>query len=180
MLRIITANLNGIRAAARKGFFEWADNQNADVICLQEIKAQDADLKAETFQLAGYQSYFHYADKKGYSGVGIYTRHQPKNVVTGLGFEVADLEGRYVAIDLGKLWVASLYLPSGTSGEHRQTIKYDFLDRYETILRSLQQNKQEYIREKNGVQYYNDTAATIPEATIAALHSFSEPITGQE
>ncbi|OGT59055.1 MAG: exodeoxyribonuclease III [Gammaproteobacteria bacterium RIFCSPHIGHO2_12_FULL_43_28] len=145
MLRIITANLNGIRAAARKGFFEWAANQNADVICLQEIKAQDADLKAETFQLAGYQSYFHYADKKGYSGVGIYTRHQPKNVVTGLGFEVADLEGRYVAIDLGKLWVASLYLPSGTSGEHRQTIKYDFLDRYETILRSLQQNKQEYI-----------------------------------
>jgi len=145
MLKIITINVNGIRSAARKGFFDWLQKQNADVICLQELKAQEADLQHPLFCPEGYHAHFHYAEKKGYSGVGIYSRHQPKKIVTGLGFETADQEGRYVAIDLGNLWVASLYMPSGTSGEERQTVKFDFLDRYTTHLKKLKQSGHDYI-----------------------------------
>lgn len=145
MLRIISINLNGIRSAARKGLFAWLKNQDADVICMQELKAQEAELQNPELTLPGYHAHFHYALKKGYSGVGIYSRHQPKQVVTGLGFEAADQEGRYVAINLGNLWVASLYLPSGTSGDLRQTIKYDFLSHYETHLNQLKQEGSEYI-----------------------------------
>jgi exodeoxyribonuclease III len=133
-LRIITANLNGIRSAVKKGFFAWVKDQNADVICVQELKAQEADLIDSSLQLEGYFTAYHCAQKKGYSGVGIYSRQQPSNIVKGLGFEVADNEGRYLAIQLGKLWVASLYLPSGTSGEERQTVKYEFLDKYAVYL----------------------------------------------
>jgi exodeoxyribonuclease-3 len=145
MLRIISANLNGVRSAAKKGFFEWMVKQNADVICVQEIKAQEPELQSTLLRPEGYHAYFHYAEKKGYSGVGIYTRHQPKQVVTGLGFETADQEGRYVAIDLGSLWVASLYMPSGTAGDHRQEVKYDFLARYEQQLKGLRQQGSEYV-----------------------------------
>ncbi|SRR5579883_1333421 len=136
-MRIITINLNGIRSAARKGFFEWIKNQHADVICVQELKAQDADLQHPSLALEGYHAYFHCAEKKGYSGVGIYSRHEAKQVVRGLGFDAADQEGRYVAIDLGRVWVASLYLPSGTAGDHRQAVKYDFLARYASHLKQL-------------------------------------------
>ncbi len=134
MLRVISFNLNGIRSAARKGFFEWLQTQNADVVCLQELKAQEADLTDTIFQPSGYTGYFHYAEKKGYSGVGIYTRYVPKNVITGLGWMEADSEGRYIELDFGKLNIASLYMPSGTSGEARQAIKYDFLARYQAHL----------------------------------------------
>lgn len=144
-MRIITANLNGIRSAARKGFFTWLKDQQADVICVQELKAQEAALQDAALLPEGYHAYFHYAEKKGYSGVGIYSRHKPKQVVTGLGWETADQEGRYVAIDLGKVWVASLYLPSGTSGDHRQAVKFDFLERYAKHLDSLLKSSQEYI-----------------------------------
>lgn len=136
MFKVITANLNGIRSANRKGFFNWLSQQNADVICVQELKAQEADLTSE-FRPAEYHAHFHFAEKKGYSGVGIYSRHLPKQVVTGLGFDCADKEGRYVAINLGSIWIASLYMPSGTSGDERQTIKYDFLSQYTNHLRDL-------------------------------------------
>lgn len=145
MLKVITANLNGIRSAVRKGFFTWLHNQNADVVCVQELKAQEADIADEQFRLEGYHGHFHYAQKKGYSGVAVYSRIKPQNVVTGLGWEVADNEGRYVAIDLGKVWVASLYLPSGTSGEGRQDVKYDFLDKYAVYLDDLKKKGQELI-----------------------------------
>ena len=144
MLRIISINLNGIRSAERKGFFAWLLQQDADVICMQELKAQEADLQ-HVFQPEGYYAYFHCAEKKGYSGVGIYTRHKPQQVVTGLGFATADGEGRYVAVQLGKLWVASLYLPSGTSGDERQAVKYDFLDKYAEHLKRIQQETIPYI-----------------------------------
>lgn len=134
-MRIISANLNGIRSAARKGFFDWLQQQDADVICVQELKAQEADLQHPALHLAGYHAYFHCAEKKGYSGVGIYTRHAPQQVVQGLGFDTADQEGRYVAIDLGNFWVASIYMPSGTSGELRQAVKFDFLKRYTKLLK---------------------------------------------
>ena len=122
-MKIITINLNGIRAAAKKGVFSWLQTQEADVICMQELKEQEKDMQNADLYLKDYHSYFHCAEKKGYSGVGIYSRHKPSNHVIGLGWDVADQEGRYVAIQLGKLWIASLYLPSGTSGEHRQTVK---------------------------------------------------------
>lgn len=137
MLKVISINVNGIRSAARKGFFDWMKEQSADVICIQELKAQAEDLQSPLFAPDGYHAHFHYAEKKGYSGVAIYSRHQPDKVVTGLGFEVADQEGRYVAINVGKLWIASLYLPSGTSGDERQAVKYDFLNRYEAQLKKL-------------------------------------------
>lgn len=144
-MRIITINLNGIRSAARKGFFAWLQSQNADVICMQELRAQASDMQSLEVNLDGYHANFHYAEKKGYSGVGIYSRKQPDQIVTGLGWETADQEGRYVAIQLGNVWVASLYLPSGTSGDHRQTIKYDFLDKYAAYLQSLAKHNHEYI-----------------------------------
>src|SRR5437899_3709065 len=103
MFRIITINLNGIRSAAKKGFFTWLHDQNADVICVQEVKAQEADITDDLFKPEGYFSHFHFAEKKGYSGVGLYTRQKPIQVLTGLGFPTADQEGRYVEADLGKI-----------------------------------------------------------------------------
>lgn len=136
-MRIITVNLNGIRAAARKGVFDWLHTQNADVICMQELKAQEKDLQHDSLRMDGYHAFYHCAEKKGYSGVGIYSRHKPEQVITGLGFDVADQEGRHVAVKIGNVWVASLYLPSGTSSEERQTVKYDFLDKYADYLQKL-------------------------------------------
>lgn len=145
MTRIITINLNGIRSAARKGFFNWLIQQNADVVCVQELKAQEVDCQHPDLLPEGYQALFHCAEKRGYSGVGIYSRIKPKQVIRGLGWHHADQEGRYIAINLGDLWVASLYMPSGTSGEERQTIKFDFLKRYAEHLNSLRKNGQEFI-----------------------------------
>ncbi len=144
-MKVITANLNGIRSAARKGFFSWLQKENADVICVQEIKAQAEDVLDPALALEGYHAHFHHAEKKGYSGVGIYSRLTPQKIITGLGWQVADTEGRYIAMDFGKVCVASLYLPSGTSGEDRQTVKYDFLDRYEKVLRDIQQSDKDWI-----------------------------------
>lgn len=144
-MRVITLNLNGIRSAAKKGFFTWLAEQAADVVCVQEIKAQEQDVAQPALQLEGYHGYFHHAEKKGYSGVGIYTRHAPENIITGLGWAEADLEGRYIEIDLGTINIASIYLPSGTSGEHRQLVKFDFLRRYATHLTKIQQLGRDYI-----------------------------------
>lgn len=145
MFRVISFNANGIRSAARKGFFEWLPHQNADVICVQELKAQEHEARVLLATLPDYQSYFHCALKKGYSGVAIFTRYPAKEVITGLGFPHADEEGRYLAIDLGKFWVASLYMPSGTSGETRQTIKFQFLEKYSQYLSLLDQKTSNYI-----------------------------------
>src|SRR5438445_4174260 len=111
-MRIITLNLNGIRSAAKKGFFEWMLKQNADIVCLQKLRAKEDDLLHESFQPEGYYRYFHYAEKKGYSGVGIYSRQKPKYIHTGLGWTTADQEGRYLLADYGEFCVASLYMPS--------------------------------------------------------------------
>ncbi|MDQ8039501.1 MAG: exodeoxyribonuclease III [Rickettsiella sp.] len=143
-MRIITLNLNGIRSAARKGFFTWVQTQEADVICLQETKAQEEQVR-ETIQLPGYQAYFFDAEKKGYSGVAIYSRKKPDKVIAGLGWESADKEGRYIQLSFPKLTVASLYMPSGTTGEVRQTIKFQFLENYQAILKKQRRHKREYI-----------------------------------
>jgi len=136
-LRIITLNLNGIRSAANKGFYSWLAQQSADVICLQELKAQDADLTAEMRSPGGYTGYFHPAEKKGYSGVGIYCRRKPDNVSIGLGWPDMDAEGRYLRVDFGNLSIISLYLPSGSSSEERQQVKFSFMERFMPVLKEL-------------------------------------------
>lgn len=145
MLRIISLNLNGIRSAAKKGFFEWMLGQEADIICVQELKAQDPEHVTEVLHPEGYHCYFHFAEKKGYSGVGIFSRRAPDKIVTGLGWPEADQEGRYIEADFGNLAIASLYMPSGTSGELRQTVKFDFLKRYAEYLKTLTQGPREFI-----------------------------------
>lgn len=145
MLRIISINLNGIRAATRKGFLDWLPQQQADFICMQELKAQIPDLSSAIREPDGLDGYFHCADKKGYSGVGIYTPHQPDQVIEGLGITEFDTEGRYIELVYDKLSVISVYLPSGTSGDHRQTIKYAFMDAFFEHLNQLRQTGREVI-----------------------------------
>ncbi len=141
MVRVITINVNGIRAAQKKGMFEWLEAQNADVICLQEVRADMSILEKEIFQLKGYHCYFQPAEKKGYSGVGIFSRKKPDKIVSRLGFELADVEGRYLHVEFGKLKIVSLYLPSGTSGDERQVLKYNFMDYYlKTLKKHIKQN----------------------------------------
>jgi exodeoxyribonuclease III len=145
MLKVISANLNGIRSAATKGFFDWLAQQHADIVCLQETKAQMAVLHDPVFRPEGYHCYFHDAEKKGYSGVGIYSKRKPDHVSTGLGWHIADNEGRYIQADFGNLSVASLYMPSGTSGEERQTHKYAFLETYMTQLKTICAGSRDFI-----------------------------------
>ena len=109
MTRIISANLNGIRSAHSKGFFQWLATQNADVVCVQELKAQADVVESAFAQTDVHQGYFHYAEKKGYSGVGLYTRHAPDEVVVGFDGGEFDNEGRYVEARFGKLSIISLY-----------------------------------------------------------------------
>ena len=129
-MRIISANTNGIRSAAKKGFFDWMKQQQADVVCIQETKAQIHQLEADraVFFPEGYYCYYHDAEKKGYSGVAIYARTEPDTVIRGMGCAEFDAEGRYIEARFGNLSVISLYLPSGSSGEERQQAKYRCMD----------------------------------------------------
>jgi exodeoxyribonuclease-3 len=137
MLRVISANLNGIRSASSKGFFDWMVRQDADFVCVQELKAQAPDMAPGMLAPAGYQGHFHYAEKKGYSGVGIYARHPPLKVVVGLGLAQIDAEGRYIELVYDALSVVSVYLPSGSSGEHRQAAKFEFMAHFYRHLGAL-------------------------------------------
>lgn len=145
MLRIITLNLNGIRSAWRKGFASWQACQNADVICLQEIKAQAADLAPDMLSPAGMHAHYHLAEKKGYSGVGIWSRHPPDAVQQGIGIPEFDAEGRYLRVDIGRLSVISLYLPSGSSSPERQAAKFRFIDGFYPILSQLAREKRDIV-----------------------------------
>lgn len=144
-MRIITVNLNGIRSAASKGFFPWMQQQHADVVCVQELKAQAADMTPDMLAPYGFHGYFHYAEKKGYSGVGVYTRHKPDAVIEGLGIPLFDCEGRYLEAQYGNLSVVSLYLPSGSSGEERQTMKFKFMEAFMPHLVTLKKSGREII-----------------------------------
>lgn len=127
-MRIITLNLNGIRSACNKGFLPWLASSGADIVCLQELKAQVDDMQPEMLQPPGYHGYFHYAEKKGYSGVGIYSKQPADKVIIGLGHAPIDAEGRYLECQYGNLSVVSLYLPSGSSGEERQQFKFQVME----------------------------------------------------
>ena len=144
-MKIISANLNGIRAAAKKGFFDWMKRQKADVICIQETKAQEDQLTDKIFHPKGYHVYFHDAVKKGYSGTAIYTRHEPDKVTLGLGWDHCDTEGRFIQTDFGDLSVASLYLPSGSSSEERHANKLNFMSRFSEVLKDMRKQKREFI-----------------------------------
>ncbi len=144
-MRIISLNANGIRAAERKGFFPWLEQQNADFICIQETKAQTEQLKAEAFWPKGYHCFYHDAIKKGYSGVAIYCKKEPTLITKGLGWNDIDNEGRFIEAQLDNLSVISLYLPSGSSKEERQAFKYSFLDRFLPYLHELEKNNRDYI-----------------------------------
>lgn len=128
MVRIITLNLNGIRSAWSKGVLPWIAAQKADFVCLQELKAQESDLTDDMRKPDGLHAYYHAAEKKGYSGVGLWCRREPDEVKIGLGNAEFDAEGRYLQADFGKLSVVSLYLPSGSSSPERQEAKFRFMD----------------------------------------------------
>jgi exodeoxyribonuclease III len=145
VVKVISINVNGIRAAHRKGFFDWIQKTKADVICIQETKAQTDQLIDEILNPKGYYAYYNDAVKKGYSGTAVYSKKEPDKIIDTLGWEVADDEGRYLQADFGKLSVVSLYLPSGSSKEERQLIKYDFLDRFNPLLKKMRRQKREYI-----------------------------------
>jgi len=136
-MKIITLNLNGIRAASRKGLFKWMARTRADVVCVQELKAQDGDLDGVMRAPGAFHGYFHHAEKKGYSGVGLYCRREPDRVAAGVGYREADSEGRYLRADFGKLSIISVYLPSGSSGAHRQASKFRFMDHFFPHLKKL-------------------------------------------
>ncbi len=146
-MRVVTLNANGIRAAARKGFFDWLPEQRADVVCVQETKAQEAQLHVDpVFYPRGYHVFYESATvKKGYSGVALYTRREPDELIRGLGFDEFDPEGRAIEARFGNLSVISLYLPSGSSGEVRQAAKFRFMALFMERLRQLREDGRDYI-----------------------------------
>jgi exodeoxyribonuclease-3 len=144
-MRVVTVNVCGIRSAAAKGLFRWLRRQRADFICLQETKSQEHQLEGHDIELKGYHRYFCDAERKGYAGVALYTRHRPERVVRGFGTEEFDCEGRYIEAQVGDLAVVSVYLPSGSAGAHRQASKNRFLDAFARHLQQLRRRRRHYI-----------------------------------
>ena len=146
MFKLTSLNLNGIRSAANKGLEAWLDHHQPDCICVQEVKAQAADIAGRFESISGLNGHFHFAEKKGYSGVGVYTRHEPSDVIIGYGSSEFDTEGRYVEVRFDtpstKLSIISAYFPSGSSGEIRQQAKFRFLAEFYPHLLSLKQNRE--------------------------------------
>lgn len=144
-MKIISANLNGIRSASKKGFFDWMSKQDADFVCVQELKAQADDMTPDFLSPPGYTGYFHYAQKKGYSGAGVYCREHADHIRLGFGNEEFDAEGRYVQCDVGNLSVISVYCPSGSSSQERQQAKFRFMEVFLPHLQSLVQSGREVV-----------------------------------
>ena len=138
-MKIITYNVNGIRAALTKGFDEWLQAANPDVLCLQEIKADESKFDKVLFEDMGYHVYLHPAVKKGYSGVAILSKEKPQHVEVGCGLECYDVEGRVLRADYGDVSVMSVYMPSGSSGEERQNFKFQWLDDFYGYIGDLKQ-----------------------------------------
>ena len=145
MFKLTSLNLNGIRSAAGKGVEAWLAKTKPDCICVQEVKAQAADVEGRYDALAGLRGHFHFAEKKGYSGVAAFTKHEPSDVVVGWGSSEFDAEGRYVELRFDtpkrKLSIISCYFPSGSSGEERQQAKFRFLDDFDPHLAALKKKR---------------------------------------
>lgn len=144
-MRIITLNVNGVRSAARRGLFAWLPQQRADVVCLQETKAQEDQLTDAVFQPDKHYCFYYDAQRKGYAGTALFARHEPDDIIKGFGAREFDAEGRYLEARFGKISVVSLYLPSGSSGPERQASKDRFLKVFMPYLKSLRRKKREYI-----------------------------------
>ena len=146
MFKLTSLNLNGIRSAASKGVEAWIAKTKPDCICLQEVKAQAADVEGRFEALAGLKGHFHFAQKKGYAGVAVYSRHEPSEVIVGYGSTEFDAEGRYLELRFDtpqrKLSIISCYFPSGSSGEERQQAKFRFLDEFDPWLVALKKKRQ--------------------------------------
>lgn len=144
-MRIISYNINGIRAAINKGLIDWLKTNPADVICLQEVKATKEDLDHQPFTDLGYENHWFSAQKKGYSGVAVFTRIQPTHVRLGTGHEMSDDEGRVIQLDFGNTRLINAYFPSGTSGEERQNFKYKWLDEFYDYIKKLKEGNSKLI-----------------------------------
>ena len=144
-MRVVSLNVNGIRAAGRKGFFDCFNAVDADFLCLQETKAQEHQLTDELYHPPGYHVFFHDAERPGYSGVAVYAKRKPKEVIRHLGWECADTEGRFLLCDYDDLSIASLYLPSGSSKDERQALKEDFMERFYPILAEYRKQGKPFI-----------------------------------
>jgi exodeoxyribonuclease III len=136
-MKIISYNVNGIRAAIKKGFLDWLKTHPADVVCIQENKAQQTDIESNLFNELGYHDHWFCAQKKGYSGVTIFTKIHPDKVQCGTGHQVSDDEGRVIQLDFGKVKLINAYFPSGTTGDERQTYKYQWLNEFFNYLQEL-------------------------------------------
>ena len=140
-MKIITYNVNGLRAAVGKGLPEWLAQEQPDVLCLQETKLQPEQYPAEAFEALGYKAWLFSAQKKGYSGVAILSRREPDHVEYGMGIEKYDNEGRFIRADFGDLSVISVYHPSGTSGDERQAFKMEWLEDFQKYVVELQKSR---------------------------------------
>jgi len=144
-MRIVSFNANGIRSAASKGFFDWFEGERIDCLCVQETKAQTEQLDDPVFHPKGYQRFFNNAEQKGYSGVAIYTKRAPDQVLDRLGWDAFDREGRYIEARYGNLSVVSLYLPSGSSGDERQAFKFEVLKFLTPVFDDWVRNGRDYV-----------------------------------
>jgi exodeoxyribonuclease III len=144
-MRVITLNVNGIRSAASKGLFPWLAKQKADVICLQEVRATEEQLAGHDVSLPGYHAAYYPAERPGYAGVALFSRERPQRLVRGIGIAEFDEEGRYLEARFPEVAVVSVYLPSGSAGEHRQASKERFLRAFLPHLRALKRRKRPYI-----------------------------------
>lgn len=164
-MRIISYNTNGIRAAIKKGFIDWLATNPADIICIQETKAQKEDADISAIEKLGYNSYWFSAQKKGYSGVSVFTKIQPSKVILGNGFEMSDSEGRVIRLDFGDITLLNCYYPSGTSGDERQTYKYQWLDEFLGFVNDLKKSRKKIIICGDYNIAHKELIYTTPKAT---------------
>ncbi len=144
-MRVISANVNGIRAAHKKGFFEWLQGVDADVVCIQETKAQEVQLEDPVFHPEGYHCYYYDAEKKGYSGTALYSRQKPDKVSFGLGWEPCDSQARFIQADFAGLSVISMYVPSGSSSEEALARKLSFHEQIKPYFAQLRRKRREFV-----------------------------------
>lgn len=144
-MKIITYNVNGIRSAISKGLTHWLSDEKPDILCIQETKAQPDQIPSEEFKNLGYSCFWHSAEKKGYSGVGLLTLHQPDRVIEGMGIPEYDREGRFIRADFGDISVISVYHPSGTTGDVRQEFKMKWLEDFLNYVKDLRKERSKLI-----------------------------------
>ncbi len=144
-MKVITINVCGIRASQKKGLFEWLNKTKADFICMQETRALEEQISQNCFYMKGYERYMNVAEKKGYSGVAIYTKHKPLSVQKSFSKSIFEKEGRFILTEYKNFDVISIYFPSGSSGEERQLLKYKFMNLFEKYVKEKIKNKREMI-----------------------------------